>query len=53
MQKTELDGTQNRHEHIQIQQRSNKPQKSPRKGLTKIFNQQLTSIHYLYLLFIP
>ena len=26
---------------------SNKPRKSPHKRLTKIFNQQLTSIHYL------
>ena len=28
--------------------KSNKPQNSPRKRLTKIYNQQLTSIHYLY-----
>ena len=32
--------------HIQIQQRSNKPQNSQRKSLTKIFNQQLTSKHF-------
>ena len=52
------DGTRNRiqryfgelnNKHIQIQQKSNKPQNSPRKTLTKIFNQKLTSIHYLYL----
>ena len=50
------DGAQNRtqlhfgepsNKHTQIQQRINKPQSSPRKRLTKIFNQQLTSIHYL------
>ena len=28
--------------------KSNKPQNSPRKRLTKIYNQQLTSMHYLY-----
>ena len=52
------DGTQNRiqlhfsepnNKHIQIQQSSSKPQNTPQKGLTKIFNQQLTSIHFLYL----
>ena len=48
------DGKQNRiqlhfDKHMQIQQRSNRAQNSPRKGLTKIFNQQLTSIHFLYL----
>ena len=51
------EGTQNRtqlhfgepeNKHIQIQQKSNKPQNSPRKRLTKTFNQQLTSTHYLY-----
>ena len=31
---------------MQIQQRSNKPQNSPRKRLTKIFTQELTSIHF-------
>ena len=50
------DGTQNRiqlhsgepnNRYIQIQQRSNKHQNSPRKRLTKIFNKQLTSIHFL------
>ena len=44
------DGTQNRiqlqfgepnNKHIQIQQKSNKPQNSQRKRSTKIFNQQL------------
>ena len=34
--------------HVQIQQRSNKPINSPKERLTKIFNQQLASIHYLY-----
>ena len=52
------DETQNRiqlhfgepnNKHIPMQQRSNKPQNSPQKRLTKIFNQQLASIHYLYL----
>ena len=52
------DGTQNRiqlvfgepnNKHIQIQQKNKKPKNSPRKRLTKIFNKQLTSIHYLYL----
>ena len=52
------DGRQNRiqlhfgepnNKHIQIQQRSNKPQNSQRKRLKKIFNQQLTSIQFLYL----
>ena len=33
---------------MQNQQRSDKPQNSPQKSLTKIFNQQVTSIHYLY-----
>ena len=33
--------------HIQIQETSNEPQNSPQKRLTKIFNQQLTSTHYL------
>ena len=32
---------------LQIQQRSNKPPNSSRKRLTKIFNQQMTSIHFL------
>ena len=49
------DGAQNRtqlhfgepsNKHKQIQKRSNKPQSSRRKRLTKIFNQQLTSMHY-------
>ena len=32
---------------MQIQETSNKPQNPPQKKLTKIFNQQLTSTHYL------
>ena len=52
------DGAQNRtqlhfgepnNKHTRIQQRSNKPQNSPGKRSKKIFNQQLTSMHYLYL----
>ena len=31
---------------MQMQQRSNRPQNSQRKSLTKIFNQQLTSKHF-------
>ena len=49
------DGAQNRtqlhfgkpdNKHTQIQQGSNKPQKSSQKRLTKLFNQELISIHY-------
>ena len=41
------------HNHTFVKQamniyKSNKPQNSPRKTLTKIYNQQLTSMHYLY-----
>ena len=48
-------GTQNRiqlhfgepnNKHMQMQQRSNRPQNSQQKSLTKIFNQQLTSKHF-------
>ena len=49
------DGGQNRtqlhfdnrsNKHTQTQQRSNEPQNSARKILTKIFNQQLASFYY-------
>ena len=48
LKRTQLHFGESNNKHIQIQQRSNKPQNSPQKSLTKIFNQQLTSIHYLY-----
>ena len=44
LNKTQLHFGKSNNKHIQIK----KPQNSPRKRLTKIFNQQLTSIHYLY-----
>ena len=53
-----FDGTQNRiqlhigepnNKLVQTQQRSDKPQNSARKSLTKIFSQQLASRHFLYL----
>ena len=49
-QKTEYNYTLvNQTINIQIQKRSNKPQNSLRKRLTITFNQQLASIHFLYL----
>ena len=38
-----------KNKHIQIEQRSNKPQNSPGGKLKKIFKQKLTSIQFLYL----
>ena len=47
--RTQLHFDEPNNKHSQIQQRSNEPQNSPRKRLTKMFNQQLTSIRDLYL----
>ena len=38
-----------KNKHIQIEQRSNKPQNSPGGKLKKIFKQKLTSMQFLYL----
>ena len=45
---TQLHFSKPSNKHMQIQQRRNKPQNFPRKRLTKIFNQQLTSLYSLY-----